>query len=226
MNPKSTGTVVVFNVNTRWIGFSLFSLCLHFAILSLLWQETPFKYGAAGNAKYLAKANSVLTAGIVMDETGRRQTILTKPLETATISHLKDPVKEKVSVPLPEIIETTDVDSETKLVANPGIVQEYFPVGSLTRLPAPASEIDLAVTSITGTPVTGEIELTVLIDAYGMVAEVTASTETEELRAFSERVAEVFKNTQFIPGEIAGIAVKSFLRITVVTEHLSHIENQ
>lgn len=104
-------------------------------------------------------------------------------------------------------------------------VEDYLPAGGLTRLPAPLSEIDLNLPAINGIEVAGQIDLTILIDAKGMVADVISSVEAEHLRALSERVAARFKSARFIPGEINGIAVKSRLQITVVSENLSETEN-
>lgn len=68
--------------------------------------------------------------------------------------------------------------------------------------------------------VTGNITLTVFINADGTVADVISSIETENAREFADRVAARFKGARFSPGEINRKAVKSKLHITVVGEEL------
>lgn len=96
--------------------------------------------------------------------------------------------------------------------------QDYLSTGQLTRLPTPLANIDLNVAEISDLAFIGETQITLLIDEKGVVTDVRSATETEDARRFIERVAERFRNAQFRPGEINGKAVKSRLKIAVVSE--------
>ena len=62
--------------------------------------------------------------------------------------------------------------------------------------------------------------MTILVNEAGIVIDVIPVIGSESARAFVERVAQRFKSTRFTPGEINGKAVKSQVRITVVSENL------
>jgi hypothetical protein len=220
-------------MNARRIRFFLCTLCLHLGVLGLFWREAPFAHGSANDTRSAEAARSTLMINIVADEKVW-STHSQRQGESASSVIRMDSIKKMLAMPQSQAKETTDlpIDSasssqmaKTDLLSNPSSemvsLLGYMPAGLLTRLPAPLADIDLDAPVIENTAVTGKIDLTVLIDATGTVSDVIASVETENLRAFSERVAERFKSARFTPGEINGNPVKSQLRISVVSETLS-----
>jgi hypothetical protein len=99
--------------------------------------------------------------------------------------------------------------------------QEYWPAGSLTRLPAPIDDIDLDSEGIPHLGFFGATILTILLDMQGQVENVIFTDVSDEARDFAERVAQRFKEARFRPGEIDGRPVKSRLAVTVVRENLN-----
>jgi hypothetical protein len=214
-------------MNTRWFGFSACTLCLHVALFWVLGQNASFNHGAAGGVGSTEAAMPVLTVGFVKNETVRTSEHEQIRTGNAFVLDHNNPV-EKYSNPSPsQTIEKADPPSpelRSELTPAMATAQDYFPAGHLTRLPAPLSEIDLDIPAVNNIGITGKIDLIILIDANGIVADVISLANAEHLRAFSDRVASRFKNTRFAPGEIDGVAVKSQLQITVVSEKLSPAE--
>ncbi len=104
--------------------------------------------------------------------------------------------------------------------------QEYVMAGRLTRLPVPMTDIDLNVVGINDSDVIGKVELTVLINSDGTVADVVPVVEMESASAFAERVAQRFRIARFMPGEVNGKAVNAQVRITVVSESFAETERK
>lgn len=174
---------------------------MHVAGFWLLWQEGALEYGGA-YSKSSQPARSLLIVELVTDEMTQRLAPALERPGTATRSGSS--------------IETSKI--AMRMEANPQSAadQGYLPAERLTRLPEPAEHIDPSLATITDIPFAGQIQLTVLIDANGMVADVITSVESNDARILAERIAAHFKDARFIPGEIDGKAVKSRLQITVV----------
>jgi hypothetical protein len=62
-------------------------------------------------------------------------------------------------------------------------------------------------------------------DADGAVTHVVLPDSAEVDRTFSERVAERLRQAHFLPGEVDGKAVKSQVRIVVVSKRLPPADN-
>lgn len=227
-------------MNAQRIRFSLCTLCLHLTVLWLFWQGSPFEHGAARSQKSFEVAFPVLEVGIVPSQKAQPTIPPQNPAETTSSKGRKDSIEKISASPPSRAFETTDLftdpespgetiknDLPPELNPNMMIAQDYFPAGRLTRLPAPRGDIDLNVPAINDIAYAGQIELSVLIDDNGIVADVLTSmeTESESMHLFADRVAERFKSARFIPGEINGKAVKSRLQITVVSENLPSSEN-
>lgn len=180
---------------------------MHVAGFWLLWQEGALEYGGA-YSKSSQPARSLLIVELVTDEMTQRLAPaqeLTPALERSGTATRSGPS-----------IETNKITM--RMEANPQSTadQDYLPAERLTRLPEPAEHIDPNLATINDIPFAGQIQLTVLIDANGMVADVITSVESNDARILAERIAAHFKDARFIPGEIDGKAVKSRLQITVV----------
>lgn len=192
-------------MNAPPVKFLFCSLCFHCVLLWLLWQEGAVAYGVAPGA---APTSLVVTARIVGNETA------VQPAFRDTLNG--EPLRSPES-PL-DTLETVT------FAAEPGpksaTDQDYAAAGRLTRLPVPTTDVDLNVAGINDIDVIGKIELTVLISRAGIVVDVIPVAEIESARVFAERVAQLFRNARFIPGEIDGKAVKSQLRLTVISERL------
>lgn len=217
-------------MNTRLIHSLLCSLCMHLAGLGLFFHGGVVEYGVARSKKSLV-AQSPLAVRIVTGTTVQRD-IRTQGLPETR--HVTEPEFSLEKIPVQEPAqtieradnhaapaspsETNEIDTSAGLASDTMADQDYLPAGRLTRLPAPLSHVDLNVAAINQIAFAGKIELTVLIDASGRVADVISSIESEEGRAFAEHVAARFKSSRFSPGEVNGKAVKSQLQITVVSE--------
>lgn len=116
---------------------------------------------------------------------------------------------------------TTDISVPVESISEAAATPDFLPPGRLTRLPTPLGEIDLDVPALNQFSFTGALEFSILIDENGVVVDVLSLAETEGEAIFSDRVAERFKHARFSPGEIDGRAVKSQVRIMVVSEDLS-----
>jgi hypothetical protein len=203
------------------VGFCVFSVCLHVAALPLLWQHTSFMRGAASAGTGLDRAPAVLRVAMVSND-------MTRQPIAPTMTHRKDAAKEPQPIPVlaaaysfagaaPSIQAAADPVFEQGPVA--AIPDGYSPQGRLTRLPAPVADIDLDVPELSNSGIAGTIDMTLFINANGTVANVLASVTEDQMHAFAQLVAERFKNSRFLPGEIDGKAVNSMLKITVVSEN-------
>ena len=178
----------------------------HLAGLWLLWQREPIEYGAARNIRSSGTSSSVLAVKVVASERKQKQ-VKSQSLE-----------KEVLVTAQETAAETKEMGNPAKQVSENVSFQGYFPAGRLTRLPDPITDIDLNITSIDEVALEGEIELTILIDIDGIVVDVSTSVDQGSARVFADRVATCFRSTRFTPGEINGKAVRSQLKIKIVSE--------
>jgi hypothetical protein len=220
-------------MNASRIRFSLISVCMHLAVFWLLWQDAGFNYGAASNLKSSGARSSVLTMKFLPVEDVRQPDVSVPAAEKIPVLSKNDMSQGTSAAALREHADHTGrllnpapsdrmpaVHLPVKFTADSLRDEGYFNAGMLTRLPAPLVEIDLDELGLDDVPVAGKIDMTLLIDASGAVIDVIALPATEDLRTFSEQVADRFRNALFTPGEISGKAVKSLLQITVVSESL------
>lgn len=198
-------------MSSRFIQFSLGSLCLHFAVFWLIVYAEPFQHGLTLGTNQAVPALAVRIIAPALDQPPFSQQ---ESMGTER-SDAPQPSVEKIPelIPAP-ITEPVAIARRTEAVE----FQDYLSTGQLTRLPAPLADIDLNVAEISDLAFTGETQITLLIDEKGVVTDIRSSTETEDARRFIERVAERFRNAQFRPGEINGKAVKSRLKIAVISE--------
>ncbi len=180
--------------------FLLGSICLHLAVFSPLWQAASFEQGVARGAKSVVPSRTPLQVHLVAQQnTQAEQKEVTAAADAADVPAIGTPA------------------SSGAAVASAG----YLPAGRLTRVPGPLGDFDLNVALLNDAAITAKIELTVLIDAHGLVADVIVPPQADaKTTSFAQSVAQRFKNARFSPGEIDGKAVQSQLRITVVSEIL------
>lgn len=204
-------------MNPASVKFLLFSLCLHFALVSLFWQKGSAEYGVVHEKVGASSTSVVLFARVVPEENPSARTI---SRQVPVVTDLQ------VTPESPMEIKTTSRLAKPKF--NPEAVSdlEYVIAGHLTRLPVPITDIDLNEAGINDSDVTGMVELTVLVDRYGTVVDVIPVVEMESTRAFAERVAQRFRIARFEPGEINGKAVNAQLRIIVVSESPQAIDGK
>lgn len=205
-------------MNTQRFGFFICALCLHLGLFWLPWQQGPFEFGSPGGIGSAEAAVPVMAVVFVAD--GKTASESSPALATiASVEHTP-PSESQTSKMREPPIASVPFAATTKS----NEVRGYIPSGLLSRLPSPLSEIDLEALAFEH-QVAGQLDLTLLIDANGTVADVVSFANDEQLRDFSERVAAHFKSARFTPGEINGIAVKSQLKITVVSENHAESEN-
>jgi hypothetical protein len=93
----------------------------------------------------------------------------------------------------------------------------YLPRNALSIAPRPQNIIDIAFPPGLSTPGQHEVTLALYIDENGHVREVKPLSHGFRQDLFdAARVA--FLDARFSPGEVNGRAVKSFIRVTVVSE--------
>ncbi|MDB5762388.1 MAG: hypothetical protein JWQ21_1383 [Herminiimonas sp.] len=224
-------------INARSAISFLSSLFLHLAALFVFYGIGLFEHGIARRVGNSTAERPSLAIRIVANEKMQSQT---PPQKAASINLIgtQESSIEKSSAQSSQVRETSDLFStpesstetmeilqsterDSALLPN----QDYLPLGRLTRLPVPVADIDLNVAEISDVALPGTIELTVLINADGTVADVVMPIKNERTRVFADRVAERFKSARFIPGEMDGRAIKSRLEITVVYEDLQTVKN-
>ncbi|MBC3870493.1 energy transducer TonB [Undibacterium oligocarboniphilum] len=193
-------------MNARLLKFLLCSLALHLTCLWIFWRGDFAPYGTVKTLPGKVTAPSGLTIRIVASSKNQNPAI---------------PVPSKEEVPAETHDSSVNIknsNEQAKLQTENVLSENYFPAGSLTRLPEPVTDIDLNIPAIDEVAVAGKTELTLLIDSDGTVVNVLESGENEDEWAFSRLIAQHFRNARFIPGEINGKAVKSALKITVISE--------
>jgi len=136
------------------------------------------------------------------------------PMQGASGAH----EKEAFIAAQPTTPKTNEEINSVKQVSEKQSFSGYFLPDRLTRLPTPLTDIDLNATEIDEVALEGEIELTLLIDADGTVTDILTSVDQDNARIFADRVAARFQNARYSPGEINGTAVRSQLRIKIVSE--------
>lgn len=193
-------------MNARLVKIFLCSLFIHLVGLWFLWQREPIEYDAARNMRSSGTSPSILAVRIVASERKQKQ---------ATSQSLG---KEILVATQETTAETKEVGNSAKQASENVSFEGYYPAGRLTRLPAPLTDIDLNVTAIDEVALEGEIELMILIDVDGTVVDVSTSVGQDSTRAFADRVMGRFQSARFTPGEIDGKAVRSQLKIKVVSE--------
>lgn len=82
----------------------------------------------------------------------------------------------------------------------------------------PLSDVDLNVSPINSLPATGKIELTLLVDKHGKVADVIPASTTVQGQALAGLVATQFRAVRFSPGEISGKKVNSRVTLVVISD--------
>lgn len=186
------------------------SLCLHLAAIWVFRHGTPAEYLLIlrGEDNAVAARANVLMA-----------TLLTARTVSATIPAHPLP-ENKIAVKPEKPLDRDSAKSEESNSFDPAEALPYLPAGRLTRPPVLLSDIDLNVAEITELAHPGRIELTILIDANGLIADVLPSVENADMRLFADRVAARLSSVRFLPGELEGNPVKSQLKIIVVSEDL------
>jgi hypothetical protein len=198
----------------RRIPFILCTIALHLIALWWSWQHVSGE-GLASHTDSKGSGASVLNIHFVQHQHTPPQTAKSSVSPDAG-SRFPEPAV--ITSPMSETdllpvgYETTQPTEDTRESV------EYVSSGRLTRLPTPLEDIDLDLPDISGIAANGMVEMTLFIDSSGSVADVLALADTEDLRLFSNLVAERFRKARFAPGEINGRPVKSQLKITVVSE--------
>lgn len=196
-------------MNARPVKFSLASLCMHIAVAWLLVQQPAYEHGVAQGAR---AADTALTVSLLAPELSPAPLI-----DTALFGGQPASAEAPLAPdPSPLIRDVGLPDAQEPLAA-----QDYLEVGRLTKLPSPLSEVDLNVSEITELAPPGQTRLTVLVNEAGAVVDVFGLPGSSGLGPFVERVAARFRSARFSPGEVDGVAVKSQVQITVVSEALS-----
>jgi hypothetical protein len=203
-------------MNPGLVKFSLCSLGLHAAIFLWLWHPTSFHSGIAVEAR--DRSNAVIATLLQ----GTRLPEQPPTAEHAEKSTALPTGRGARTTPF-AVAESKPLNIAEMEMLSPGGI--YLPAGQLTRLPAPISDIDLNVADINAIEFSGTAELNLMIDADGTVAHIVLPDSAEVDRTFSERVAERLRQAHFLPGEIDGKAVKSQVRIVVVSKRLPSGDN-
>lgn len=212
----------------RKIRFLLLALLLHWAALWVILSNTTAKEGKAYETSGLQRNSQVLQLSILPEKNDRPAVLpasssaddSSTSIQTA-IQALSEPLTSIAPVDKRAVAEAftqQTVDSAMEAGSRAAALQEYVLAGQLTRLPVPATEIDLNVPEIQERLINGSVNLTILIDATGIVSDVFPAVENDDLRYFAQQVANIFKLARFRPGEIDGRPVRSQLQITVVSE--------
>lgn len=90
----------------------------------------------------------------------------------------------------------------------------FYTFDQLTKLPLPASEVDLNTREVSPLVASGKIILKLWIDESGGVIKIDVET-TELPEDILITALETFKRTHFVPGERYGLRVPSIIRIEV-----------
>lgn len=193
-------------MNARLLKFLLCSLALHLACLWIFWREDFAPYGTIRTLPGKGATSSGLTIRIVASNKNQNPAVPVQPGKEEPMEMHDSAANIKKS------------GEQAKPLTDNALSGNYFPAGSLTRLPEPITDIDLNTTAIDEVAVAGKAELTLLIDSDGTVADVLEAVEGEDASVFSGLIAQRFRNARFTPGEINGKAVKAALKITVISE--------
>lgn len=192
---------------------------MHLALLALVWQEKSAQAGVP-HGKPGALTQSAVTVQLVKAEVEPKLSLAPPPEPEPQSAVTPDATtQEPISSPLPAPTEVADITAPPPSPPKPDL-GSYFPMGHLTRLPAPTVPINLNDPAFDGPAFDGSIELNIFIDAGGLVTEVAGSAASDEARAFADYVAARLRNTRFVPGEFRGVAVNSRMQITVVSKAL------
>jgi hypothetical protein len=198
------------NISSFSARFFLGSFCIHFVLLFFLFHESFVEYGVAGSIESFQPGKKILRVHMLEEErinpSAQKQGQVEKSADAAPKSPNASSDKKTSNRHIP--VET----------GNP--VQDFVAVGLLTRLPKPVADVELNVSGINDTTAAGKIEMLILINVDGTVADVIPEVEMEKDRDIADRIAKRFKRARFTPGEINGVAVKSKLRIMIVSEDL------
>lgn len=198
-----------FQLRARLGAFLLLSLCVHLAGLWFLGRVGPIDYSDAAIMSSPARMPKVLTVSFDARENPDLELASQLPGTKALVAD------QETTAATNEVIESAE---QVPKVLDRDI---YFATGQLTRLPFPLTDIDLNETAIDEVALSTVIELTILVDVYGTVADVVTTIGHDSARIFADRVAAHFYSARFSPGEIDGKAVRSKLQVTVVSEPLS-----
>jgi hypothetical protein len=204
-------------MKTRVSKFFLLSFGLHALGFAMMWQNTEHEGATPGASSSHGPLAPMVFAGIIQERSVQAHNLAPERAlpDESFLSDFDTPAAKIAPVPSSQ---KNEVKKEEFPVSESH--QDYVTTGKLTRLPTPIAEIDLDVDEVKEVAVAGSVRLRILINADGTVAEVLSADDDESLRAFSERVAGIFKRTRFTPGEIDGRAVKAQLEINVVSENI------
>jgi len=193
-------------MNIRLLKSLFYSLGLHMAAWSLLGLGVSAEYGFSRLPYSSPTAHPQLTVRITGVGKQPDQGLPRKAVEP------------EITVASEIATKAEGKDRATGVSPDAESIPDYVPVGRLTRPPVLLTDIDLNVADISEVGITGQLELTLFIDANGSVADVITSTKMEDARLFAERVVRRFKSSRFKPGEIDGKVVNSRLEIMVISE--------
>jgi len=204
--------------------FLFCSLALHMAMVGMLGNDSLAWYGFASGRAHTMQLPAPVTVRLLPAEDARGNGIDVRLNVSATSSRGPSATVISRAAPIsayPAADTTQEAISRTTGPQPQLTLPEFVSSGQLTRLPAPAHHIDLNIADITLLPYEGKVDLTIFIDAAGMVARVAHAGEGSDAEVFAELVAERFRKARFVPGEIDGRPVPSQVRITVVSESLA-----
>jgi TonB family protein len=199
------------------LTFILFSIGLHVLGFSLMWEHEELEGTASGSKRSSAELAPTVLVGFIAKKNPPGHDGIVK--ESEDYENFKDSLNNLYASRASTVIpHANEADKASNPLAAP--LDDYFTAGELTRLPAPATSIDLDVPEVKEVADAGSVQLTILINADGTVADVLNKDKSGATSEFSERVMEIFRRARFVPGEVNGKAVKALLEINVVSEEL------
>ncbi len=211
-------------MNVKKIQFLLLALTLHATAACLFSGSAPVVEGKLDGLGDLQRSSKVLHVALHRQEKYRMpslpETSSSNESAAAWESATETPPEPLINTQRAAVVAAQEPTLDPNLETSTEIptLPEYLDTGRLTRLPAPATEVDLNIAELQAMSLTGFVKLTILIEANGTVSHVLSSAENDDLRDFAQQVAEIFKRARFIPGEVNGKPVRSQLDITVVSE--------
>jgi hypothetical protein len=190
----------------------LCSASLHLASVGMCWEGDVVETGMATG---VLTSNPMHIAYItILPEN------MSKPPSEAWDGQMQA-LENTTTTPLLHRPEDTDVaksKQEPTTQQQEAVPSGYLSAGRLTRAPRPVTDIDLNDPALNNLAFTGELELTLLIDVDGTVANVVIPVQSGSGENFANHIAERFRHARFSPGEIDGKRVRSEMKIKVVSE--------
>lgn len=186
-------------VNSRVSSAMVVSIALHLCI-GLFWYR-------GNQLVWPVTESSHISANLVSRQGG----------SVRSVSAISDEVSQPIGNVLP-IQAGRSLESDSPAHGGTSAHDDYMPAERLTRQPMLLDEIDLSAPSLQEGAIEGEIDLVILIESSGLVSEVIAGTPGTEAVMYVEMLRDRFRKARFLPGEIDGRAVRSALKIIVITE--------